>query len=89
MMAYRGDTLLHEDRVFRLSTRPLEGWFGLLGARPSLRSPDRAGPQSPDYAATWELGEDGLLRLVGLAGSWPDTNPLTLGHLFPLSLIHI
>lgn len=104
MAAYAGDTLLYRDRVFRLSTRPLEVWFRLIGERPVLRRA-RQGfarplqqtlPSGPvdlsagkellaDYAATWEIDQDGLLQLVGLAGSWPDTNPLAVGHLFPFA----
>lgn len=85
MPAYVGDTLLYRNRVFRLGSRPLEQWFSLVGSRPALRRPGYAPAGAPDYAATWEIGEDGLLRLVGLTGSWPDTNPLALGHLFPFS----
>lgn len=85
MSAYVGDTLLYRDRVFRLATRPLETWFRLIGQRPALRHSSEQPPDGPDYAATWEIGADGLLRLVGLTGSWPDTNPLALGHLFPLA----
>jgi hypothetical protein len=104
MAAYAGDTLLYRDRVFRLSTRPLEVWFRLIGERPVLRRTGQgfarpsqqtlpSGPIEPsagkepvaDYAATWEIDQDGLLQLVGLAGSWPDTNPLAVGHLFPFA----
>lgn len=104
MAAYAGDTLLYRDRVFRLSTRPLEVWFRLIGERPVLRRTmqgfarpvQRTLPSGPDelsagkepvadYAATWEIDEGGLLQLVGLAGSWPDTNPLAVGHLFPFA----
>lgn len=104
MTAYAGDTLLYRDRVFRLSTRPLEVWFRLIGERPVLRRtrqgfarpPKQPLPPGPlelsagkepaaDYAATWEIDPDGLLHLVGLAGSWPDTNPLAVGHLFPFA----
>jgi len=104
MTAYAGDTLLYRDRVYRLSTRPLEVWFRLIGERPALRRTRQgfAGPlqataplgpaersagkePAADYAATWEIDQDGLLQLVGLAGSWPDTNPLAVGHLFPFA----
>lgn len=85
MSAYVGDTLLYRDRVFRLGSRPLEAWFRLIGQRPGLRRASGLSADAPDYAATWEIGDDGLLRLVGLTGSWPDTNPLALGHLFPLA----
>ncbi|MFA7664782.1 MAG: hypothetical protein WCY32_01525 [Burkholderiaceae bacterium] len=85
MSSYAGDTLLYRNRVFRLSVRPLETWFRLLGRRPQLRRPIHAAPGAADYSATWEICDDGLLRLVGLTGSWPNANPLALGHLFPFS----
>ncbi|MCM5569418.1 hypothetical protein M6I34_02755 [Burkholderiaceae bacterium FT117] len=85
MSACYGDTLLYRNRVFRLGSRPLEHWFRLVGARPALRRPSHLPADAPDYSATWEVGEDGMLRLVGLTGSWPDTNPLALGHLFPFA----
>lgn len=85
MPSYAGDTLLYRDRVFRLGERPLEAWFGLIGYRPDLRRPMVSPAEAPDHAASWEIGNDGLLRLVGLTGNWPDGNPLALAHLFPMA----
>ena len=85
MNAYAGDTLLYQDRVFRLDSQPLEHWFRLVGERPSLRRMAACTGVAPDYAATWTLDDDGWLRLTDLAGVWPDCNPLMLGHLFPLA----
>lgn len=79
---HHGDMLEFRAKRFLLIEQPLESYFGLIGQHPALL--DGSCPVGRGYAANWAI-DDGWLYLVGLAGRWSDSSPVTLHHLFPFA----